>query len=63
MGRYEESLDDLNKSLEICPNGTIALNYRALTYQHLGRYKESLEDLDKSLELCLSAHSRNSIKT
>ncbi|CAG8758303.1 2246_t:CDS:2 [Cetraspora pellucida] len=51
MGRYVESLEDLNKSLEFNPHNAIALNNRGLIYQVMGRYAESLKDLDKSLEI------------
>ncbi|CAG8504450.1 5470_t:CDS:1, partial [Cetraspora pellucida] len=50
MGRYEESLADLNKSLEIRPNDATTLYTRGLTYQEMGRYEESLADLNKLLE-------------
>ncbi|CAG8457382.1 10675_t:CDS:10 [Cetraspora pellucida] len=48
---YEESLTELNRSLDIEPNNAFALRTRGATYYELGRYKESLEDLNKSLEI------------
>ncbi|RIB08964.1 hypothetical protein C2G38_2269334 [Gigaspora rosea] len=51
MGRYEESLADLNKSLEIDPNNTVVLNCRGLIYLKMCRYEESLANLNKTLEI------------
>ncbi|RIB10141.1 hypothetical protein C2G38_2206932 [Gigaspora rosea] len=51
MNRYEESLADLNKSLEIEPNEASTLGRRGDTYCMMGRYEESLDDLNKSLKI------------
>ncbi|RIB05833.1 hypothetical protein C2G38_2047289 [Gigaspora rosea] len=51
MGKYEESLIDLTKSLEIEANNANALRYRGATYLAMDRYEESLADLNKSLEI------------
>ncbi|RIB20173.1 hypothetical protein C2G38_2035470 [Gigaspora rosea] len=50
MRKYEESLADLNKALEIEPYDTFALRFRGDTYRMLRRYYESHADLNKSLE-------------
>ncbi|RIB24838.1 kinase-like domain-containing protein, partial [Gigaspora rosea] len=51
INRYEESLANLNKSLEIEPNNANALRNRGKTYRNMNRYEESLADLNKSLEI------------
>ncbi|RIB16236.1 hypothetical protein C2G38_2190506 [Gigaspora rosea] len=54
MGKYEEyeeSLADLNKSLEIEPDNTFASKCRGATYYWMDRYEESLADLSKALEI------------
>ncbi|RIB16234.1 hypothetical protein C2G38_2190503 [Gigaspora rosea] len=51
MGKYEESLIDLTKSLEFEANNANALSYRGATYFAMYRYEESLADLNKSLEI------------
>ncbi|RIB10521.1 kinase-like domain-containing protein [Gigaspora rosea] len=45
MGRYEESLASLNKSLEIEQNNVEALSERGETYFKMNRFEESLADL------------------
>ncbi|RIB19106.1 kinase-like domain-containing protein [Gigaspora rosea] len=54
MNRYEESLADLNKLLEIEPNNADALRNRGATYYMLTRYEESRKDLVKSLEMLVN---------
>ena len=51
MGRYEETLEDLNKLLEIEPDNSYALKNRGLTYCTMRKYQKSLDDLNKSLEI------------
>ncbi|CAG8607035.1 3056_t:CDS:2 [Ambispora leptoticha] len=51
MSRYEESLVDLDKSLEIDPINTSALAIRGITYHITSKHEESLADLNKSLEI------------
>ena len=51
LSKYEESLADLTKSLEIDPNNTLALRKCAKIYHNMGRYEESFVDLNKSLEI------------
>ncbi|RIB27703.1 hypothetical protein C2G38_2159879 [Gigaspora rosea] len=46
INRYEESLTDLNKSLEIEPNNAVALGMHGETYLMMN--KGLLEDLNKS---------------
>ncbi|RIB03097.1 kinase-like domain-containing protein [Gigaspora rosea] len=61
MSRFEESLTDLNKILEINPNDADALGSRGLAYQKTYKYKESLADLTKSLEI--SPNNKGSLCT
>src|SRR5205809_4922240 len=51
MNRYEESIADLTKSLEIEPDNTLALRKRGKIYYNMGRYEESHADLNRSLEI------------
>ncbi|RIB29997.1 hypothetical protein C2G38_2153903 [Gigaspora rosea] len=48
---YQEALRDLNKSLDIEPDYTLTLKFRAETYLSIGWYDESIDDLKSSLEL------------
>ncbi|RIB27762.1 hypothetical protein C2G38_2029094 [Gigaspora rosea] len=50
MDKFEETLADLNKSLEFDPNNAKVLNNRGGTYLYIRRYEESLADLNRSLE-------------
>ncbi|RIB03617.1 hypothetical protein C2G38_2224527 [Gigaspora rosea] len=53
--RYEESLANLNKSLEINPNNVNVLENHRETYRiMLNRCEESLSDLNKSLKIILN---------
>ena len=45
--KYEESLVDLNRSLEIKPNDVLTLRQRGSTYYKMYEYEESLADLNK----------------
>ena len=51
MNRYEESLADLNKSLEIESDNAWTLGSRGSTYRMMNRYEDSLADLTKALEI------------
>ncbi|RIB16203.1 hypothetical protein C2G38_2247166 [Gigaspora rosea] len=51
IGKYENSLMDLTKSIEIEPDNANTLRFRGETYRMLRRYIESLADLNKSLEI------------
>ncbi|RIB21693.1 hypothetical protein C2G38_2034174 [Gigaspora rosea] len=51
MDICEESLSDLNESLEINPDDALALKIRGITYRKMSRYEESLADLNKLLEI------------
>nr|CAG8466104.1 1338_t:CDS:2 [Entrophospora candida] len=51
MKKFEESLTDLTKSLEIEPNDALALKQRGKIYCMVKKYEESLADLTKSLEI------------
>ncbi|RIB22187.1 hypothetical protein C2G38_2033783 [Gigaspora rosea] len=51
ISRYNESLADLNKSLEIKPDDAFTLRSRGDTYRMMNRYVESLADLNESLEI------------
>ncbi|RIB26251.1 hypothetical protein C2G38_2163824 [Gigaspora rosea] len=46
MDKYEKTLDDLNKALEIKPNSETTLNDRGVTYQVMTRNEELLEGLN-----------------
>ncbi|RIB23353.1 kinase-like domain-containing protein [Gigaspora rosea] len=50
-GKYDESLINLNRLLDINPNNAITLSDRGLTYYVMGKYNESLTDYNKSLEI------------
>ncbi|RIB04390.1 hypothetical protein C2G38_2254401 [Gigaspora rosea] len=51
LGRYEESLADLSRSLKIDPNNAEALSTRGQIYFRMNRYEESLADLTNSLKI------------
>ncbi|CAG8533295.1 17573_t:CDS:2 [Cetraspora pellucida] len=51
MGKYEDAIIYLNKSLEIKPNNVSALTNCGDIYRMLNRYEESLADLNKALEI------------
>ncbi len=55
LGRFDESLDDATKAIELEPSdvNVLAQAYvnRALTLVELGRFDESLDDATKAIEL------------
>ena len=50
-GRYDKTLDALNRSLELQPDNPVTLMKRGVAYDELGRYEEALADYNHSLEL------------
>jgi tetratricopeptide (TPR) repeat protein len=50
-GRYEESIQDYDRSLELQPNAAVPLNNRAWAYFKWGRPGDGLADVEKSLRL------------
>ena len=50
-GRWEKSLEEMNKALELDPHNSSILQQIALTYQALHRYKEALSTLDSLLTI------------
>jgi len=51
QGRWEESLEEMNKALELDPHNFSILQQISLTYQALHRYKEALSTLDSLLTI------------
>ena len=51
LKQCDNSLNDLNRSLEIEPNNARALSIRANTHAFLEQYDDALKDVDKALEL------------
>ncbi|RIB19802.1 hypothetical protein C2G38_2244957 [Gigaspora rosea] len=51
LNKYEESLTDLNKSLELEPDNLSAIKSRVYTYRKLRKYEESLADLNILLNI------------
>jgi TolB-like protein/predicted Zn-dependent protease len=51
QGRWEESLGEMNKALELDPHNFSILQQISLTYQALHRYKEALSTLDSLLTI------------
>ena len=51
MGRFEESLPDYNKALEIEPTLAKAYINRGIAYSQLGQYEKAIADYEKGLEL------------
>jgi serine/threonine-protein kinase len=47
QGRWEESLDQMKRALELDPRNLSILQQTSLTYQALRRYKETVATLDK----------------
>ena len=50
-GKYEEAIEDYNKSIEINPQIPVAYNNRGLAKEALGKYKEALDDYNKAIEI------------
>ncbi|RHZ71984.1 hypothetical protein Glove_248g3 [Diversispora epigaea] len=53
MGKYKESIADLNKVLEIEPNNVKVLKNRGKAYKRMGKYNEFMEDSSRAQELNL----------
>ena len=51
VGKYEQTIADLTKLLELETNNAFALRYRGETYYIMKKYEESLVDLNKLLEI------------
>ena len=51
LGRYEESLENCEKALEIDPNYSMAWNNKGYSLYKLGKAEEGLKDVEKALEL------------
>ena len=51
QGRWEESLDQMKRALELDPRNLSILQQTSLTYQALRRYKETVATLDKVLAI------------
>ena len=51
MERYNETLADLSRSLEVRPDESDTLTNRGNTYHQLGRYDDALADYGRSMEL------------
>lgn len=57
-GKYDESIEDYNRSIELVPNAAVSLNNRAWAYFRAGRPTEGLPDVEKSLRISpFSAHA------
>ncbi|RIB00584.1 hypothetical protein C2G38_2233758 [Gigaspora rosea] len=51
MGKYDKVFEDLTRLLEIEPDSTIALRYRAEINYMMKRYNESIADLKELLRI------------
>ncbi|RIA95593.1 hypothetical protein C1645_802943 [Glomus cerebriforme] len=51
LGKYTDSLNDMDKALELDPNFVKVLRRRADTYIKLERYEEAVQDLKLAVEL------------
>ena len=51
LAQYENSLSDLNKSLQIDPGNESALKNKEETYRMLKQYDDALINVNKSLEI------------
>jgi len=51
QGRWEESLDQMKRALELDPRNVSILQQTSLTYQALRRYEETVATLDKVLAI------------
>jgi tetratricopeptide (TPR) repeat protein len=62
VGRYEEALENYNKSLKIDPENIICLNNKAYALIKLNKFDESLDAVNKALEIIpnywLSLHNK-----
>ncbi|MBW5382870.1 tetratricopeptide repeat protein [Brachyspira pilosicoli] len=48
---YDESIEYLNKAIEINPYFSIAYVYRGIAYYQLGKYKDALKDYNEAIDL------------
>ena len=48
---HQEALIYFERALDLSPNHSQALKYRALTYVHLGQTRDALVDLDRLIDL------------
>ena len=51
QGRWEESISNLRRALELDPRNYFILQQIAVTYRKLRRYEESIAGLDRALEI------------
>ena len=51
LGRYEESIRDFDKAIELNPNFAVAYYTRGLAKRNLGRFDAADEDINKAVEL------------
>ncbi len=55
-GEFEKGLNNLNKSLELEPNYTLALNNRGMVFQFLNEQEKALADFNKTISLDPNFH-------
>jgi len=51
MGKYEESLSDFDRAIELDPEYQGALTNRGETYLQMGKYEEALSDFGRAIEI------------
>ena len=51
MGRYQEALEDINKSIELDPEYARAYKNRGIAYYFLGQNESAIADFQKALEM------------
>jgi tetratricopeptide (TPR) repeat protein len=50
-GRYEEALEESNRSIQLCPTLAEAWNNRGIAHHNVGKIEQAISDYTKALEL------------
>ena len=51
LGKYEESIENLDIAIDLNPNDDNYFFYRGLSYQELNKYEDSIENFDNAIDL------------
>ena len=51
LGKYEESIENLDIAIDLNPNDANYFFYRGLSYQELNKYEDSIENFDNAIDL------------
>ena len=51
LEKYQKSIDDLTKSIELHPNNSLGYIQRAITYKYMSENEKALEDYDMAIQV------------